>query len=127
MSVLSKIFTWWNGATFGTALQVWRRGSAQGKDALGNAYYEMAGGRRWIVYVGANDPSGIPPEYHAWLHHQAPDFPDEAKMRSHDWLRPPAPNATGTAAAFRPAGALEKGGVRRPATGDYIAWTPPSE
>ena len=34
------------------------------------------------------------------------------------------PNATGTAAAYRPAGALERGGKRAPATGDYEAWSP---
>ena len=31
---------------------------------------------------------------------------------------------TGTALAYRPAGALEKGGKRAAATGDYEAWTP---
>ena len=34
------------------------------------------------------------------------------------------PNATGTAGAYRPQGALERGGVRAPATGDYEAWSP---
>jgi NADH:ubiquinone oxidoreductase subunit len=34
------------------------------------------------------------------------------------------PNATGTAAAYRPKGALERGGVRARAVGDYEAWTP---
>ena len=33
-------------------------------------------------------------------------------------------NATGTPAAYRPAGALERGGARAPATGDYEAWQP---
>jgi NADH:ubiquinone oxidoreductase subunit len=31
---------------------------------------------------------------------------------------------TGTPFAYRPAGALEKGGHRAAATGDYDAWTP---
>ena len=31
---------------------------------------------------------------------------------------------TGTALAYRPSGAMEKGGKRAPATGDYEAWTP---
>jgi NADH:ubiquinone oxidoreductase subunit len=31
---------------------------------------------------------------------------------------------TGTAFAYRPQGALEKGGHRAAATGDYEAWSP---
>jgi NADH:ubiquinone oxidoreductase subunit len=34
------------------------------------------------------------------------------------------PNATGTPKAYRPQGALERGGRRAAATGDYEAWTP---
>jgi NADH:ubiquinone oxidoreductase subunit len=56
-------------------------------------------------------------------HHQIDGLPDEA-------LPPPArflkarPNLTGTAAAYRPTGALERGGRRQAASGDYQAWTP---
>ena len=34
------------------------------------------------------------------------------------------PNATGTPAAYRPQGALERGGRRARADGDYEAWVP---
>ena len=34
------------------------------------------------------------------------------------------PNATGTVNAYRPQGALERGGKRAAATGDYEAWVP---
>jgi NADH:ubiquinone oxidoreductase subunit len=40
------------------------------------------------------------------------------------WQKEPVPNLTGTPAAFRPAGALERGGNRAAATGDYEAWSP---
>jgi NADH:ubiquinone oxidoreductase subunit len=40
------------------------------------------------------------------------------------WEKEAKPNLTGTRAAYRPAGALEAGGKRAPATGDYEAWTP---
>ena len=40
------------------------------------------------------------------------------------WETEHSPNATGTAAAYRPQGALERGGKRAAATGDYEAWTP---
>ena len=48
MSVLGKIFTWWNGATFGTMLGL--RGKTRvGSDGLGNVYYE-----------GGTDPMASP-------------------------------------------------------------------
>jgi NADH:ubiquinone oxidoreductase subunit len=34
------------------------------------------------------------------------------------------PNLTGTPAAYLPPGAIERGGQRAPATGDYEAWRP---
>ena len=40
------------------------------------------------------------------------------------WETDYTPNATGTAAAYRPQGALERGGRRAAATGDYEAWSP---
>jgi len=40
------------------------------------------------------------------------------------WEKPAEPNLTGTPLAYRPPGALEVGGRRAAATGDYEAWTP---
>ena len=127
MGFFGKIFTWWDGATVGTALQVWRHGRKVATDALGNIYYQTKDGRRWVVYEGANDPSRIPPEYYSWLHHQIDGVPDEALPPPPKFLREPSPNLTGTPSAYRPAGALERGGVRQAASGDYEAWTPGEE
>jgi NADH:ubiquinone oxidoreductase subunit len=124
MGIFRKIFTWWDGATPGTALQVWLRGNRVGADDLGNVYYETKDGRRWVVYEGPNDPSRIPPEWYAWLHHQIEGTPDVALPPPPKFLREPSPNLTGTARAYRPAGAMERGGVRQAASGDYEAWTP---
>jgi NADH:ubiquinone oxidoreductase subunit len=123
MGLLKRLFTWWDGATLGTALQVRLRGTRVGSDSLGNIYYGTKEGRRWVVYEGANDPSRIPPEWYSWLHHQIDDVPDEA-MPAPKFLREPSPNRTGTPDAYRPAGAMERGGVRQAASGDYEAWTP---
>ena len=58
---LLKIFTWWNGQTFGTQLWTWRFGELVGQDEQGNRYYRTKGGkidptlgfeRRWVVYNG---------------------------------------------------------------------------
>jgi NADH:ubiquinone oxidoreductase subunit len=124
MGILHKIFTWWDGATIGTSLQVWRQGRKVGGDALGNVYYGSKQGRRWVIYKGANDPSRLPPEWYAWLHHQFDAVPDEALPPPPKFLKEPTGNLTGTPQAYRPAGALERGGIRQAASGDYQAWTP---
>jgi NADH:ubiquinone oxidoreductase subunit len=121
-------FTWWNGATFGTWMGL--RGKTRvGEDDLGNVYYE--GGldpngitRRWVIYNGSNDASRVPPEWFSWLHHQIDSVPDQALPAPKVWEKPAEMNLTGSQLAYRPSGALEKGGHRAAATGDYEAWTP---
>jgi NADH:ubiquinone oxidoreductase subunit len=62
MGILSKIFTWWDGATIGTSIYSWRKGKAVGADALGNRYYQSSDGkRRWVIYNGPNDASRVAP------------------------------------------------------------------
>jgi NADH:ubiquinone oxidoreductase subunit len=125
MGFFKKIFTWWDGATLGTSLELWRIGRQVGRDALGNLYYtSKKGGRRFVVYNGANDASRIPPEWHSWLHHQIDGLPDESLSPVPKFLMAPTPNLTGTPLAYRPAGAIERGGRRAAASGDYEAWTP---
>lgn len=123
--MLAKIFTWWDGATIGTSLYSWRKGEQVGEDGLGNRYFRARdGSRRWVIYAGANDASRVPPEWHGWLHHTFDDLPDAALPSARAWEAEPQPNLTGTAAAYRPAGAIERGGRRAAATGDYEAWRP---
>jgi len=130
MDWLKKIFTWWNGATIGTLLYSSRNGTEVGKDALGNTYYESKKAdstgrkRRWVIYNGANDASRVAPEWHGWLHATVDAAPDPALSPPRIWEKPALPNLTGTREAYRPAGALEAGGLRAAATGDYEAWTP---
>lgn len=125
MGLLSNIFTWWNGATIGTALARWRGFTKVGSDSLGNVYYRSKkGDRRWVIYNGSNDPSRIPPEWYSWMHHQIDGHPDEALPPPPKYLKPPKPNLTGTPMAYRPSGSLERGGQRQAASGDYEAWTP---
>ena len=129
MGILSKIFTWWDGATIGTSLYSARNGEQVGTDAQGNRYYrsrKKSGGRerRWVIYEGANDASRVPPEWHGWLHGSFDDLPESNLPPARIWEVDFTPNATGTADAYRPQGALERGGKRAPATGDYEAWAP---
>ena len=69
MGILGKIFTWWDGATIGTALYSWRKGKAVGTDTEGNKYYQSSDGkRRWVIYNGPNDASRVSPDWHGWIH-----------------------------------------------------------
>lgn len=125
MGLLSRIFTWWNGATIGTALFTRRHGKRVGTDSYGNVYYRAKkDDRRWVIYNGSNDASRIPPEWYAWMHRQIDDVPDVAMPPPPKFQKPPIPNLTGTPYAYRPSGALERGGQRQAASGDYEAWTP---
>lgn len=125
MAFFKKIFTWWEGATLVSGWAIRRAGAKVGSDTLGNAYFqEKKGGRRWVVYEGSNDASRIPPDWHGWLHHQIDDVPDRALPPPPPFLKPATGNLTGTDAAYRPSGALERGGRRQAASGDYQAWTP---
>lgn len=129
MSFFGKIFTWWDGATIGTHLWSWRNGEHVGTDGEGNKYYRKpakgAGQeRRWVIYDGANDASRVPAEWHGWLHGAFDDVPESHLPPAKIWEAGYTANATGTANAYRPQGALERGGKRARATGDYEAWDP---
>lgn len=129
MSNFSKIFTWWDGSTFGTWLTFKRRGSEVGSDALGNRYFEISRGkglrpRRWVLYAGSNDASLVTPQWHGWLHGALEDLPGEALPAPRPWAAEPQANLTGTVGAYHPAGAIGDGSMRASARGDYEAWTP---
>lgn len=125
MGFFKNLFTWWEGATLGTAIYTRRQGMKVGSDSLGNLYYQSKdGSRRWVIYNGSNDASRIPPEWYSWIHRQIDGTPDEALPPPPKFLKPATPNLTGTPLAYRPAGALERGGRRAAASGDYEAWTP---
>ena len=125
MGFFKNLFTWWEGATLGTAIFSWRNGERVGTDSLGNVYFRAKkGDKRWVIYKGSNDASRIPPEWYSWIHRQIDAHPDEALPPVRKFQKPPRPNATGTAEAYRPAGALERGGQRAAASGDYQAWIP---
>ena len=127
--MLKKIFTWWNGATIGARFDIGRRASYVGADDTGNKYYEerkpsLEGRkRRYVIYNGYAEPSKVPAEWHGWLHYSTDLTPDQLPA-PRAWQKEALPNLTGTGSAYRPSGALEKGGVRAAATGDYEAWSP---
>lgn len=126
MGVLGSIFTWWNGASLGTALWTRRHGEEMGRDPLGNIYYRHRKDprRRWVIYNGSNDASRTPPGWTSWLRGQLDDIPDRALPPPRAFEQPAEENLSGTGGAYRPSGSLSRGGQRPAATGDYQAWTP---
>jgi len=125
MSILSQIFTWWNGQTLGTRLYTARHGEFVGEDEAGNRYYQAeAGKRRWVIYAKEAEASQVPPDWHGWLHHTYNAPPTEAPLKRQDWEKGHLPNLTGTEKAYRPPGSVLTPQTRPRAAGDYDAWTP---
>jgi NADH:ubiquinone oxidoreductase subunit len=125
MGLLKSLFTWWDGPTIGTRWMTRRHGVEVGRDLEGNIYYaSKAGDRRWVIYNGDNEASRVPPEWHLWLHKTIDTPPSKAPPSVKSWEKPWVPNTTGGADAHAPSGALQRGGRRARATGDYEAWTP---
>ncbi|MDA9980171.1 NADH:ubiquinone oxidoreductase subunit NDUFA12 [Yoonia sp.] len=120
---IKRIFTWWDGQSFGTQLWTSRNGKKVGEDAQGNIFYQNAdSSRRWVIYNGQNEASCVSPDWHGWLHHTWDQTPTEADLKHKAWEKPHQENLTGTAAAYAPAGS-----IRRSAPADrfdYEAWTP---
>ena len=124
-ALLLQLFTWWNGATFGTHVWTWRAGEYVGADEFGNRYYRQKDGdRRWVIYNGYADASRIPAEWHGWMHKRTDVAPPQDTYKPHDWEKPHLPNMTGTPAAYRPRGSILGVDKRPQVTGDYEPWKP---
>ena len=121
--------------SFFTMLRTWLRGELVGVDDYGNRYYRERGyrdpggvgwrkERRWVVFSRHADPTLVPPGWVGWLHRRLEKPPSEQPLAAPRWEKEPLPNLTGTPGAYLPPGAIERGGQRAPATGDYEAWRP---
>jgi NADH:ubiquinone oxidoreductase subunit len=116
--------------SFFTHFKTWLSGELIGEDAYGNRYYrdkripEGQRERRWVVYSKEAEPTRVPPGWVGWLHGRIKEPPSEEPLPSPHFEAEPLPNATGTAEAYLPPGAVQRGGQRAPATGDYEAWRP---
>jgi NADH:ubiquinone oxidoreductase subunit len=130
--VLKQLFTWWNGATVGI-LNTLKGAAFVGEDELGNRYYEAKSARdaydegrkrRYVIYKGYADASKVTPDWHGWLHYTFDEPPTRAPLKRQPWEKDHLPNLTGTIHAWRPKGAISRGGERQKATGDYEAWRP---
>ena len=122
-NAIKRVFTWWDGQTFGTQLWTWRNGEKVGEDAAGNVFYRNADdSKRWVIYNGEIEGSRVSPEWHGWLHRTWDEPPTERPLTHQSWEKPHQENLTGTPRAYAPAGS-----IRRPepeARRDYEAWSP---
>jgi NADH:ubiquinone oxidoreductase subunit len=76
------------------------------------------------VFKGDVDPTEVPPGWVGWLHKRIELPPSEVPLPAPRWEQERLPNLTGTDGAYLPPGAIQRGGHRAPATGDYEAWRP---
>lgn len=131
MGILSEIFTWWDGNTWGTRLTIWNQGRFVGQDEFGNRYYEQKKGvgptghpRRWVTYKDLAEASKVPAGWHGWLHYTVDEAPSAQNYQPRPWQRPHLMNMTGTPEAYRPPGSILGRGQRPKGTGDYKPWRP---
>jgi NADH:ubiquinone oxidoreductase subunit len=108
----------------------WLKGELVGEDQYGNRYYRERRDRpwrrqkRWVVYAHDAEPTEVPPGWVGWLHKRFEHPPTEMPLTAPVWEKERLPATTGTHLAYRPPGAIQRGGRRAPATGDYEAWRP---
>ena len=102
LTILKKIFTWWNRDTFGTRIKTIFTGKLVGKDSFGNKYYENKKGKRWIIYSGEIDASKIPVEWYSWMHFTQNKIEKKHELKKYDWQKPHQHNLTGTNESYYP-------------------------
>ena len=102
LTLLQKIFTWWNQDTFGTRLKTIFFGKLVGSDDFGNKYYENKNGKRWVIYANSIDASKIPVEWYSWMHFMSNKLEKIHSFEKYNWQKPHQSNLTGTEEAYYP-------------------------
>lgn len=122
-NAIKRVFTWWDGQTYGTQFWTWRNGQKVGEDDQGNIYYRNADdSRRWVIFNGEAEASRVSPEWHGWLHRTWDEPPTELDLKHKAWEKPHQENLTGTMLAYAPPGSIRR--AEPEAQADYEAWTP---
>ena len=102
LTLLKKIFIWWNQDTLGTRINTIFFGKLVGKDKSGNKYYESKNGKRWVIYSNEIDASKIPVEWYSWIHFTKNRIEKKHELDKYEWQKPHKPNLTGTKKAYYP-------------------------
>ena len=85
LTILKKIFTWWNRYTLSTKLKTIFFGRFVGSDTFGNRYYESKSGKRWVIYSGEIDASKIPVEWYSWIHFTQNKIEKNHNLEKYEW------------------------------------------
>ena len=113
MAFFNRLFTWWNGSTLGTSLQIRTKAVKVGEDEFGNQYFESeklrydGRTRRYVIYSDYAEASKVPPVWNGWLHHTYDELPKDIDIKVHGWQESHVPNLTGTPFAYKPKGSLD--------------------
>ena len=102
LTLIKKIFTWWNQDTIGTRLYTIFFGKFIGKDEFGNRYYQSKKGKRWVIYYGEIDASKIPVEWYSWMHFTSNKIENNHNLTKYNWQKSHKANLTGTDSAYYP-------------------------
>ena len=102
LTLLRKIFTWWNQDTFGTSLKTILFGKFVGKDSFGNKYYECKKGKRWVIYSNEVEASKIPVEWYSWMHYINNKIENDHNLKKFHWQKEHLPNQTGSENSYHP-------------------------
>jgi NADH dehydrogenase len=102
LTLLKKIFTWWNQETIGTKLQTIFFGKFVGEDDFGNKYYQSKSKKRWVIYKDEVDASKIPNEWYSWIHFTNNNIQNSHNFKKYEWQKPHQPNKTGSDQSYHP-------------------------
>ena len=102
LTLLKKIFTWWNRDTLGTKIKTILFGKFAGKDHLGNKYYESKKGKRGVIYYYEIDASKKPIEWYSWMDFTQNKIEKNHDLKKYEWQKPHQSNLTGTEDAYYP-------------------------
>tara|TARA_B110000116_G_scaffold146809_1_gene127058 strand:- start:120 stop:479 length:360 start_codon:yes stop_codon:yes gene_type:complete len=102
LTLLKKIFTWWNQDTIGTKIFTIFSGKFEGNDDFGNKYYQSKSGKRWVIYKDEIDASRIPNEWYSWIHFTKNRIENSHEIKKYDWQKPHQSNQTGTVNSYHP-------------------------
>ena len=102
LTLLKKIFIWWNQDTIGTKIFTIFSGKLVGEDNFGNKYYKNKSGKRWVIYKDEIDATKIPNEWYSWMHFTKNKIENLHDLKKFDWQKSHKSNQTGTDNAYYP-------------------------
>ena len=102
LTLLKKIFTWWNVDTFGTRLKTIFLENMWVLTLTVTSIMKVKNGKRWVIYANEIDASKIPVEWYSWMHFTPNRIEKKHELDKYSWQKPHQYNLTGTEKAYYP-------------------------